>query len=189
MGVEITFTFGHRLENISMAEVSRRCDDMNDMFLEVAQFWSQWYPHLGPPLQPWRDAGAFDVGQPFYMAPAGFSFTFGSAAVQIWHLCRFRIFTQDVAARTSLRRFVQRCRDILGGDRVICAPDEGIGDKILDMVTDNLGAADIEAELLRLSPPALTFDELAERWRPPLTRPAYYVDTFHDLSPHITNAA
>jgi len=72
MGVDITFTFGHNLNRISMAEVIRRCDEMNDIFVEVARLWSQWYPHLGPPLQPWRDAGAFDVGQPFYMAPLVF---------------------------------------------------------------------------------------------------------------------
>ncbi len=187
MGVDITFTFDHKLENISMAEVSHRCDEMNDMFVEVARSWSPLCPHLGPPLKPWCDAGAFNFGEPFYQAPAGFSFRFGGAAVQLHHLCRFRIFTQDSSARTLLRRFVRRSCEIFGGDRVIYAPDEGIGQRILDLVTDNFAVSDIENELLRLSPPAQTFDELNDRFRPPWAKPAYYVDTFHDFSPHATD--
>jgi hypothetical protein len=187
MGVNITFTFGHKLKNISMAEVSRRCDGMNDTFEEVARFWSHGYPHLGPPLKPWRDAGAHDVGQPFYQAPAGFSFTFGSSAVRLHHVCRFRIFTQDIPARTLLRRFARQCCEILGGDRVIYSPDEDVGDKILDLVTDNCTIADVEAELLRLSPPAITFDELDYRWCPPWPKPAaYYVDACQNISLPIT---
>lgn len=181
MGVDLTFTLDHKLKNISMAEVSRRCDGMNDMFVEVARFWSEWYPHIGPPLQPWRDAGAFDKGQPFYQAPAGFFFTLGSAAVQIHHLCNFRFFTENLPARTMLRRFARRSCEILGGNRVIYAPDEGVGQKILDPVTDNRTVADIEGELLQISPPASTFEELNGRFNPPWTRPAYYVDTFEDL--------
>ena len=189
MGVDITFTFGHKLKSISMAEVSRRCEEMNDMFMEVAQFWSQWDPDLGPPLKPWLDAGSFDVGQPFYQAPAGFSFSFGLSAVQVRHFCRFRFFTQSMAARTVLRRFVRQCGRILGGDRAICAPDEGIGERILDLVTDNCAISDIESELLRLSLPAQTFDELNDRFGPPWTRSAYYVDDFSDLSRGVAEKA
>jgi hypothetical protein len=188
MGVDITFTIDHKLKSISMADVSRQCDAMNDMFVEVARFWSQWYPQFGPPLEPWRDAGAFDQGQPFYQAPAGFSFSFGSAAVRLHHVCRFRFFAQDLPARTLLRRFVRRSCEILGSDRTVYAPDEGIGDKILDWVTEGRSVADIETELLRLSLPAPTFDELDDRQRPPWTRPAYYVDTFQDIFPNVTEA-
>jgi len=87
-----------------------------------------------------------------------------------------------VTKRTLLRRFVRRSCEIFGGDRVIYAPDEGIGEKIYDLVADNLTAAQIENELLQLGPPAQTFKELNDRLGPPWARPVYYVDTFPDFS-------
>lgn len=177
MGVHITVALDHQLKNISMAEVSQRFEGMNDMFIEVAQFW-----HVGPPLEPWSDAGAYDRGQPFYMGPAGFSFNFGLAAVYIHSSCRFRAFTQDLPTRTLLRRFAHRCCETMGSERAIYAPCEGVGDKIEGFVTpDNLTICDIERELLPLSPPAATFDELDSRWKRPVSRPAYYVDRFDDM--------
>ena len=172
MGVDITFTHDHKLRNISMADVPRRYNAMNDLFVEVANYWS-----LAPPMEPWRDAGAFNQGEPFYQAPAGFSFSFGPAAVCIHHCCRFRVFTGDLQARTLLRRFVRRSCELLSGDRTIYAPDEGVGETIHSLVMKGCSVADIEAKLLRLSPPALTFEELDERQCPPWTQPAYYVDT------------
>src|ERR1700744_1714400 len=119
MGVHITFALNHNLKNILMAEVSKRFEATNDGFLEVAQFW-----HIDLPLEPWRDAGAHDRGQPFYMGPAGFSFTFGSAAVYIHSSCRFRAFTQDLSTRTLLRRFARRCCETMESERAIYAPCE-----------------------------------------------------------------
>lgn len=176
MGVDITFTFDHHLADISMSDVARRFNPINSIFVEVAQFWSQWYPKIGPPLEPWRDASAPDQNSPFYLAPAGFTFTFGSAAVRVHHICRFDFFIRDMPAQALLRRFVLQSCEILDSDQTIYAPDEGVGDTILDLVTAGSSIVEIEAQLLLLSPPASTMDEWNHLQRTPRGRPAYFID-------------
>ncbi len=75
-------------------------------------------------------------------------------------------------------------------DRAIISPDEVVGDEMLGLVTDNCTIADIEVELLRLAPPAITFEELDNRWCPPWPKPlAYYLDMFQNNSFPVTGTA
>ena len=78
---------------------------------------------------------------------------------------------------------------MLAADRVLYAPDEGIGDSICDWMADGRSLCEIEAELLRLAPPAASFDELDARQNPPWTQPAYYVDRLDDISVGTTEPA
>lgn len=158
-----------------MEAIVQRLVPMQDMFSEVAQFYEL-------ESRPWRDAGRFNEGEAFYQGPAGFSLLVGAGAVHFHHLCRFWQFTTLPSPRTLLRRFARQACEVLGGNRVIFAPDEGIGQEILDWVWDGWKLADVEAKLLQLSTPAATFEELGKRHQPPWTEPAYYIDQFHDMA-------
>src|SRR5439155_22592739 len=118
MGVCVDFTLDHNLSDVSMAAVMQQFSALDSLFLEVARFWSQWYPQFGPPLEPWQNIGAFNRGEPHYRAPAGFTLWFGPKAVIIGHVCRFRHFAQEPSIRALLRKVTAGACKLLGADRV-----------------------------------------------------------------------
>jgi hypothetical protein len=186
MGVHLRILVQHAVPDVRLESVVRTFRALDDVFAEVATYFSKWWPHFGPPLEAWRDVSEPGSSQPYlFYAPAGFHFSFGPRVLSISHATKFHLFCSAPDETRLLRRFTHRVVGVLGGERAIYCPDCGLGDEVYDLVQDGRTFAEIEEHLLRLGAPAATFSELDARRAP---EPCYYIDGCDDSCVETTNA-
>jgi hypothetical protein len=186
MGVHLRIFVRHAVQDVQLESVMRTFRPLDEVFAEVATYFSQWWPHFESPLEAWRDVSEPGSSQPYlFHAPAGFHFSFGPRVLSISHVTKFHVFCTDPDETRLLRRFAHRVVGVLGGESAIYSPDCGLGDEVYDLVHDGRTFAQIQEHLLRLGAPAATFSELAARRAP---EPAYYIDDCEDSCVETTNA-
>jgi hypothetical protein len=174
------------MTDVSLATVATTFRPLDDLFGEISRHYSQWF-EFKHSAEAWRDASEPGSGLPYLLhGPAGFTFSFGPRVLSIYHMTRFHFFCTQPATRHLLRRFTRRVLGLVSGERAIYSPDQGIGDRIYDLVFDGLPFDEIEAHLLRLGAPASSFAELDARCAPD---PIYYVDRFQDFQVEMTSVA
>jgi hypothetical protein len=186
MGVHVRILVTHdvpiadaRVENVEPIFAS-----MDDVFNEVAVYFSRWWPRLGPPLEAWRDVTEPGSAEPdHFHGPAGLFFSFGPQVLCMSHMTKFHSFCTVPEETALLRRFSYRVLGLLGGERAIYCPDCGVGDEVYDLVHEGKTLMEIEAHLRRMGAPAATFSELGAG---PAAR--YYIDGFDDFCVYTAKA-
>jgi len=173
MGVDIHILVPHNIADVSIDTVTTAFHPLGDLFRNISRQYSQL-------SVTWRDVSDPSYKCPrLFQAPAGFNFSFGPKVLTIYHITRFHSFCTEPDIRQLLREFTYQVLQIIYGNRAIYLPDQGLADKIYDLIFDGLSFEEVEAYLLRLGAPSASFIELDVRHAP---QPQYYIDRFEDLT-------
>jgi hypothetical protein len=181
MGAHFTVTVDKGQCDTELNALRYQFQPLEESLCEIAAHWTSIFPHIGPPLEPWRDAT--ELGRTpsdlFYM-PGGFTLSCGSSAFRLHHVSRIDAFISDHTTRVLLRNFSRRLCSVLATNFALYSPCEGVGDEIAAAVSEGLSVGDIERRFRQLGDPPSPISQLGSMAWP---RRRYHIDRFEDLSP------